>query len=102
MQPTVESIESVSVSLRSSAEPSFGDRLKSDVETVLARWAATIELARRHTAGLTGAVADTRALFADLGTLDSALDDIQAAHLSCELIVHNEVELGQYINNFQV
>jgi hypothetical protein len=76
--------------------------MDSDVEAILRRWTAIIDLAGQHTAKLSSAISDTRGLFAEIAALESWLDDIMAAHLSCELIVHNEVELGQFISNFQV
>jgi hypothetical protein len=88
--------------LRSNADPSFGARMDSDVDAILRRWSAIIDLAAQHTAKLSSAIGDTRSMFAEIVALESWLDDIMAAHLSCELIVHNEVELGQFISNFQV
>ena len=102
MQPTVEAITEVSRNLRSQADPSFSSRLQAEVDQTLGRWSAIIELSRQHTGKLSSAIEETRVLFNDIGSLDSWLDDIKAGHLSCELVVHNEVELGQYISNFQV
>jgi len=102
MQPTVEGISSVSKMLRAQADPSFEIRLNSEVEMILGRWSSIIELSQQHTAKLSAAITETRALFSDISVLDSGLDDILNGHLSCELVVHSEVELGQFISSFQV
>lgn len=102
MQPTVEGITSVSKMLCSNANPSFEARLKSEVELILGRWSSIIELSQQHTAKLSASITETRGLFSDIAALDSSLEDILNGHLSCELVVHSEVELGQFISNFQV
>ena len=102
MQPTVEGISSVSKMLRSSADPSFGSRLSSEAEAILHRWSAIIELSRQHTAKLSVAIKETRELLADIAAINAWLNDVTTAHLSCEFVVHSEVELGQFISNFQV
>jgi len=102
MQPTVDGIVSVSAVLRSHANALFAGRLQSDVEAMRTRWTAVIDTARQHTARLTSAVDETRAIFDRVAALEAWLDDVTRGHLTREYTVHSDAELQQFTNNFQV
>jgi len=102
MQPTVDGIVSASTVLRSHANPLFAGHLQADVGAMRTRWTAVIETSRQHTARLTAAVDDTRAMFDRVGALEAWLDDVTHAHLTREYTVHSDAELQQFTSNFQV